>query len=113
MELEGQPNLRRLLHDIRALGAIPILHRTNPVDTAAEGARSRADLPAYNTIIARVAADTRTVLVDHWSDWQERCPTLEARRAWLADPIHPNAAGHAAFTAKLLDTLGIEVSENR
>ncbi len=104
---EFEANLRALVAAIRQLGAIPILHHTNPIDTAAEGARTRADLPAYNAVIAQVAADTDSVLVDHWNDWQERCPTLADRRAWLADPIHPNAAGHAAFADALRATLGL------
>ncbi|MCF3650454.1 SGNH/GDSL hydrolase family protein [Synoicihabitans lomoniglobus] len=103
-----EANLRTLIASIRALGAIPVLHRTNPIDTAAEGARSRADLPAYNAIIATVATDTGTVLIDHWNTWQAHHPTLDARRQWLADPIHPNTVGHTAFTAALLEVLGID-----
>ncbi|WP_221031974.1 SGNH/GDSL hydrolase family protein [Actomonas aquatica] len=102
-----EANLRTLLTRVRDLGAIPILHRTNPIDDAAEGARTRADLPAYNAIIARVAEDTDTILIDHWTDWMQRRPTLVERRAWLADPIHPNAAGHAAFADAMRSELGL------
>lgn len=103
-----ETNLRKLVSAIRELGAIPILHRTNSIDEGGDSAQLRSDLTAYNQIIREVAIGTDTILVDHWSFWQEQRPTLEARRAWLADPIHPNAVGHAALANTLLETLKLE-----
>lgn len=92
--------LRAIIDQIRAAGAIPLLHRTNPIDTENPDSARRADLPAYNEIIAQVAQDTHTILVDHWSRWNEAKPTPAALREWLADPIHPNGAGHRQFAAE-------------
>jgi lysophospholipase L1-like esterase len=99
--------LREIVRRIRALGAIPILHRTNPTDPVDEAARIRADLPAYNDVIARVAAEEKVILVDHWKHWAEAAPTLEARRAWLADSLHPNPAGHRQLAIEFFKVLGL------
>lgn len=96
--LAGRPafetDLREMIRLIRTAGAIPVLHRTNPIDDENAGAKTRSDLPAYNEVIARVAQSTQTILVDHWTHWRKAKPTPAALRDWLADPIHPNAAGH-------------------
>lgn len=103
--------LREMIRLVRAAGALPILHRTNPVDPQPLDAnntssRQRADLPAYNEIIAQVAHETNTILIDHWARWQEAQPTTAALREWLADPIHPNGAGHRQFAIEFFRTLG-------
>lgn len=99
-------DLRTMVQRVREAGAIPILHRTNPIDSEQEGAQSRADLPAYNDLIARVARETDVILVDHWALWQREKPTPAALRAWLADPIHPNGAGHRQFAIEFFRVLG-------
>lgn len=103
--------LRVMIHLVRAAGALPILHRTNPIDPSPPNAddtssRQRADLPAYNKIIARVAHDTNTILIDHWTRWNQAKPTPAALREWLADPIHPNGAGHRQFAAEFFQSIG-------
>lgn len=90
--------LHEMIRLVRLAGALPILHRTNPVDPQPLDAnntssRQRADLPAFNEIIAQVAHETNTILIDHWARWQEAKPTPAPSRSWLADPIHPNGAG--------------------
>ena len=101
-----ESDLREMLARIRAGGAIPILHRTNPIDGENPGSTSRADLPAYNDVIHQVAQSTKTILVDHWSHWRKEKNTAIALREWLADPIHPNAAGHRQFAIELFRSLG-------
>lgn len=103
--------LREMIRLVRAAGALPILHRTNPVDPQPLDAnntssRQRADLPAYNEIIAQVAHETNTILIDHWARWQQAKPTPAALREWLADPIHPNGAGHRQFAAEFFRAIG-------
>lgn len=103
--------LRELIRLVRAAGALPILHRTNPVDPQPPNAddtssRQRADLPAYNEIIAQAAHDTNTILVDHWAWWNRAKPSPAALREWLADPIHPNGAGHRQLAAEFFRTIG-------
>jgi lysophospholipase L1-like esterase len=101
-----ESDLREMLQRIRSVGAIPILHRTNPIDRENAGSASRTDLPAYNDVISRVAQSTNTLLVDHWHHWTTTKPAASALREWLADPLHPNPAGHRQFAIKLFRTLG-------
>lgn len=101
-----ESDLREMIRQVRGAGAIPILHRTNPTVPDNPEALKRADLPAYNEIIARVAGELDVILVDHWAHWQEARPTDAARRSWLADPIHPNGAGHRQFALEFFRTIG-------
>lgn len=100
-------DLRELIRRVRAAGALPVLHRTNLIDPEADdSSRSRADLPAYNERIAQVAREESVILVDHWSRWCESKPDVAALRTWLADPIHPNGAGHRQFAIEFFRTIG-------
>lgn len=101
-----ESDLRELVRQVRAAHAIPVLHRTNPTVPDNPEALKRADLPAYNEIIAQVARESDVILVDHWARWQEARPTAEALRAWLADPIHPNGAGHRQFAIEFFRAIG-------
>jgi lysophospholipase L1-like esterase len=101
-----EAGLRAMVEQVRAAGAIPLLHRTNPIDTENPDSLRRSDLPAYNEIISQVAHDTNTILIDHWARWQDARPTPGALRDWLADPIHPNGAGHRQFAIEFFRTLG-------
>lgn len=103
-----EADLREMIRQVRATGAIPILHRTNTIDLERNNpaASARADVPAYNEIIAAVAAEQDVILVDHWKHWQAAKPTVEELRAWLADPIHPNGTGHRQFAIEFFRTIG-------
>ena len=101
-----ESDLREMIRQVRAAGAIPILHRTNPIVLDNPEALKRADVPAYNAVIAAVAGELDVILVDHWSHWREAKPTDEALRAWLANPIHPNGAGHRQFAIEFFRTIG-------
>ena len=101
-----EAELRAMISQVRTAGAIPLLHLTNPIDTENPDTLRRADLPAYNEIIAQVAHATNTILVDHWALWNNTKPTLPALREWLADSIHPNGAGHRQFAIEFFRTLG-------
>jgi acyl-CoA thioesterase-1 len=109
-----EADLREMIRQVRAAGAIPILHRTNPIDLETPrpagsdnaSAVARADVPAYNEIIATVARELDVILVDHWTHWQTAKPTPADLRAWLADPIHPNGAGHRQFSIEFFRTIG-------
>jgi lysophospholipase L1-like esterase len=102
MRDQFEANLRELVHRIRAAGAVPILHTTNPIDTNRETKRN--DLPAYDEIIAKVAKAEHVVLVDHWSHWRREPSWLQE---WLNDPIHPNARGHREFARLMFRALEI------
>ncbi len=101
-----EAELRALISHVRTAGAIPLLHHTNPIDLENPDILRRADLPAYNAIIAQVAQPTGTILIDHWAHWQQTKLTPTALRDWLADPIHPNGAGHRQFAIEFFRTVG-------
>ena len=101
-----ESDLTEMIRRIRAAGAIPIVHRTNPIDVENPGSQSRADLPAYNQIIADVGQTSDVILIDHWSHWQKTKPAPAELRSWLADPLHPNGAGHRQFAIELFRVLG-------
>jgi lysophospholipase L1-like esterase len=100
-------NLREMVRRVRGVGAIPILHRTNPISPEGEASAIRTDLPAYNAIIGQVAAAEQVVEVNHWDHWQTTKVANGTLNDWLADPIHPNGAGHRQFAITFCQTLGI------
>lgn len=102
---EFRNNLRQLIRQTRALGAVPVLHTQNMTEPSA--AKERGDLPAYVTIVAEVAREQKTVLVDHWQHWQTACKDPQALKQWLNDPIHPNARGHREFAILTFQVLGV------
>lgn len=102
---EFRSNLRRLVQQTRELGAVPVLHTQNTTEPVA--AKERGDLPAYAAIVAEVAREAQTVFVDHWQHWQTTCPNPQTLKAWLNDPIHPNARGHREFAILTFQVLGL------
>ena len=101
-------NLREMVRRVRAMDAIPILHSTNPIDDEVPDSQSRHDLPAYNKVIIQVAHDTSTILIDHWSYWQQHRPSRPLLHDWLGHAFHPNGAGHRAFAQEFFRTLGYD-----
>jgi acyl-CoA thioesterase I len=102
---EFRAHLRELVRRTRALGAEPVLHTPNT--TAPSAAQQRGDLPAYAAIVAEVAREQGTVLVDHWQHWQTVCPSPQSLEPWLNDPLHPNARGHRELAILTFHVLGI------
>lgn len=98
--------VREMIRRVRAAGAIPILNRTNPLLGGTRSQRGE-NLPAYNEVIARLAVSENVLLVDHWKHWAEAAPSPEKLRAWMADDIHPNAAGHRQFAIQWCKVAGI------
>lgn len=97
-----EANLQKLIEEIRANGAIPILQTTNWTLSDPH----RTDLPAYNAIIKDVAVREHVILVENWQYWHQH-RTLENLSQWLGNPIHPNGSGHAAIAKEMFLTLGI------
>ncbi|MBL9215434.1 MAG: SGNH/GDSL hydrolase family protein [Opitutaceae bacterium] len=100
-------NLREIVRRVRALGAIPILHTLDPIDSADPMTATRSDLPAYSTTVKTVAEKEAVILIDHWAHWTEARPSLAALREWLGDPFHPNGAGHRQFAILFFQAIGI------
>ncbi len=101
-------NLQTFIGRIRELGAIPVLHTTNPVIFEATHEKRKA-LPQYMAVSRDVAARNNVVLVDHWAWWEEVHKSFEKNvyRQWLNDPVHPNAAGHFQMARLLFKALNI------
>jgi len=101
--------LRDLVRRIREAGAIPLLHRTNPIDETSgdQSVTSRTPLPEINAVIAAVGAEEQVIVVDHWAHWQEARKTDALNRTWLADPIHPNGTGHRQLAILTMQALGL------
>ena len=102
---EFRSNLRQLVLRVRSLGALAVLHTPNTVEPAA--AKERGDLPAYAGLVAEVAREQQTALVDHWQHWQAACNQPEVLKQWLNDPLHPNARGHRELAILTFRVLGI------
>lgn len=95
-------HMQEIVTRVRALGAIPILQTTNPI----LGDPHRDTIAAYNEITRQVAAKDHTILIDNWRYWQAN-RTREDLHDWMANPIHPNAQGHAQIAGEIFRTLGI------
>ncbi len=66
----------------------------------------RAAMPVYCEAIRDVARRLEVRVVDHARDWGDHLPD-GGLDEWLADDIHPNAAGHLRMARTLLLALGI------
>ncbi|MEX1097919.1 MAG: GDSL-type esterase/lipase family protein [Planctomycetales bacterium] len=94
--------LAQILAELKAEGAVPLLHVPNrfPLD----GSPAHADLPAYVELLRAAAKEAEVPLLDHWSDWRSH----RQSRSWLAgDRIRPNAYGHRAMARLLFAALDI------
>jgi acyl-CoA thioesterase-1 len=100
-----EQQLRHFIQLSRSLGAIMVLHTTNPIDS--KQITNRDDLSAYNRIVVEVAVSEKVILVDHWTHWQSHCTNLSLLHLWLDDPIHPNARGHLEMAVQLMKSVGV------
>ncbi len=95
--------LEELALRIRDMGADLLLQ----VPPSLRGETSgRAAMPVYCDAIRDVAGRVEVPIVDHAQDWEENLPD-GGLEEWLADDIHPNAAGHLRMAQTLLAALGI------
>lgn len=98
--------MREILERIRTEGAIPLVILPHPVYLPAT--RQRADLRAYVEILRQELAREEVPGVDHWSDWLQHWPDLEATRSRLFDGrIQLNADAHRHLAGLLFQTLEI------
>lgn len=99
-----EANLRALVADARRNGGIAVLMRVNPCLPGSAQERRHAKLEAYMEIVAKVAAEEKLILVDHWADWRK---DPKAIPAMMNDEVHPNALGHQEMAIRILQTLGL------
>ncbi|MEX0718403.1 MAG: SGNH/GDSL hydrolase family protein [Planctomycetaceae bacterium] len=96
-----------ILAEVKAEGAIPLLHVPNRFSL--DRSPAHADLPAYVELLRTAAREAETPLLDHWTDWRAHPES----RGWLAeDRVHPNARGHRAMARLLFAALGVYDDES-
>lgn len=103
-------SLREFVARVRSLGAVCVLQTPPPVDIAHAPERSR--LAEFADVVRDVADTDDIILVDQHA----RLIELSAGGIpWrlMGDPIHPNAAGHAALAVEMARVLGIRPSPER
>jgi len=100
--------LTEIVRRTRALGAIPVLATSQPVQGGAAGT-NRAAYPQYVQVVREVAAAQGTVLVDNYARWTLDHAGAPPADLW-ADTIHPGPRGHLLLARAFLDELGVGTS---
>ncbi|HEY0670292.1 MAG TPA: SGNH/GDSL hydrolase family protein [Sphingobacteriaceae bacterium] len=98
--------LGSLIDHFRKLGAIPVLHTPNTIDTKRESGKQRKDIVKYISVIQKTARDKKVILVDHWQYWQSHNKEVISEK-WRNDALHPNGKGHLEIARLLFSTLSI------
>ena len=99
-----EANLRKLVAEARKNGGIAVLMRTNPCLPGSPQEKRHAKLESYMEAAAKVAADEKLILVDHWADWRK---DPKAIPPMMNDAVHPNALGHQEMAIRILQAVGL------
>lgn len=99
-----EDQLTELATRIRATGAQLVLQVPPPLRGEPSG---RSAMPAYVAVVRAVAARESVPLVDHDLDWTQNLREGGLDDEWLADNIHPNAAGHERMARRVLEVLDV------
>ncbi|MGW2591565.1 GDSL-type esterase/lipase family protein [Streptomyces sp. NPDC001515] len=99
-------DLVSLVRAVRALpgSPVPVLQSPNPVDPARWP--GRVGLSRYAEIMGEVAAQEKTVFVDHYHDWLTG-DGGQVPLSLLSDGLHPNERGHHRMALKMIKDLRI------
>lgn len=100
--------LTELVTRIRALGAKLVLQVPPPLRGEPSG---RAAMASYVDAVRAVAQKHSVLLVDHDLDWSQNLRDGGLDDEWLADNIHPNAAGHERMARRVMEILGLASGE--
>lgn len=99
-------NMRRIIEQIRDIGAIPVIQTPNTINVADHPAR--IELPAYVDVIREEASARQAVLIDHYAHWESQTKSNDGvMLGWLNDAIHPNERGHMELARKIFMDLHI------
>jgi lysophospholipase L1-like esterase len=99
-----EANLRKLVVEARKNSGIPVLMRVNPCIPGSAQEKRHAKLEAYMDAVAKIAADEKLILVDHWADWRKNPKSIAAM---MNDEVHPNGRGHQEMAIRILQTVGL------
>lgn len=97
-------NLRKVVAEARKNGGIAILMRVNPCIPGSAQEKRHAKLEAYMESVAKVAAEEKLILVDHWADWRKDPKSIAPM---MNDEVHPNARGHQEMAIRILQAVGL------
>jgi len=68
----------------------------------------RARYPEFMDAVRRVTAEQDIAVIDHHAQWEKvRLSDPKRFASWMANPYHPNGAGHWVFAERVLIELGI------
>lgn len=99
-----EANLRKVVAAARRKGGIAVLMRVNPCIPGSAQDKRHVRLESYMDVVAKIAADEKLILVDHWADWRK---DPKAIASMMNDEVHPNALGHQDMAIRILQTLGL------
>ncbi|MFZ9202072.1 MAG: SGNH/GDSL hydrolase family protein [Opitutales bacterium] len=99
-----EANLRKVVAEARKNGGIAVLMRVNPCLPGSAQEKRHAKLEAYMDAVAKVAADEKLILVDHWADWRKDPKSIAPM---MNDEVHPNARGHQEMAIRILQAVGL------
>ena len=99
-----EANLRKLVVEARKNSGIPVLMRVNPCIPGSAQEKRHAKLEAYMDAVAKIAADEKLILVDHWADWRKNPKSIAAM---MNDEVHPNGRGHQEMAIRILQAVGL------
>jgi len=100
-----EKNLRTMLDQLQKAGIKPIL-MTPPRGGVAwkngNGVNPNDKLNEYADIIRKIAADTKTPLIDHYAHWLKQEKAGVKLGDWTTDQYHPNPRGHRELADVML-----------
>lgn len=99
-----ESNLRKLVADARKKGGIAVLMRVNPCIPGSAQEKRHVRLESYMDAVAKIAADEKLILVDHWADWRKDPKSIPTM---MNDEVHPNALGHQEMAIRIMQALGL------
>lgn len=101
-------NVAELISQVRAIGAIPVLHTPNVI--ILDKSKERKTLPEYIPVLRALSEEEEIVLVDNYLHWEEAIERDSKRtvfKNWLNDPLHPNQYGHQEIARLMFTKFGI------
>lgn len=106
---EYQGNLGKLIDQISAAGAIPIV-MTPPCWGAEAGANGAGEHPnrqleKFAAACRELAARRDVALVDHYAHWVKAEQEGQDLSGWTTDECHPNPAGHRVMAELMIGVL--------
>lgn len=100
-----EANLRQIVKELRAAGIQPVLMtapRWGDKAKNGKGQNPNSALEPYLELCRKVAEDTKTPLVDHYSYWLGKEKEGVKLADWTTDQCHPNPQGHKELAQLML-----------